>query len=123
MDRYAFKPCGSPPAPGELAGAERRIAFRVEEGPDSTVLCFELEGPISPGDLRAIRPPRVDPKKGVILSGRGPIWLYAFLAHHYHPTRWIAIFDPRLGAVVVESHDPGKRVGDVIGMGARDPGG
>ena len=99
-----------------MARAEGRIAFKVEEGPDSTVVGFELDDPISPEDLRAIKPPTVDPKTGVILSGRGPIWLYAFLVHHYHPTKWIAICDPRLGAVVVQSHDPSKRVGDVIGM-------
>lgn len=47
--------------------------------------------------------------------GRGPIWLYGFLVHFYHPTVWVATYDPRLGgAVVVESHSPGVEPGDVI---------
>lgn len=42
---------------------------------------------------------------GVVISGRGPIWLYAALVHHYHPAAWVATFDPRLGGgVVVERH-------------------
>jgi len=50
-----------------------------------------------------------------VLSGRGPVWLYGFLVHFYHPTSAVAIFDPRLGgAVVVESHNQDFKVGDLI---------
>lgn len=53
--------------------------------------------------------------KGVILSGRGPIWLYCFLTHYYHPTKFIATYDPREGgAVIVESHSPEYKVGEVL---------
>jgi CRISPR-associated protein Csx3 len=51
---------------------------------------------------------------GVILSGRGPLWLYARLIHHYHPARWIAIHDPRLGYIVVQSHCKERLEGEVL---------
>jgi len=95
------------------------VKFKVEERENYTLVEFELPGPISPDTLRALKPPEVDPKKGVVISGRGPIWLYGFLVHHYHPTAWVATFDPRLGAVVVESHVPGVKPGDVINIEGR----
>lgn len=42
---------------------------------------------------------------GLIISGRGPVWLYARLVHEAHPFAWVATADPRLqGAVVVTRH-------------------
>jgi CRISPR-associated protein Csx3 len=51
-------------------------------------------------------PEDLDWRKGVILNGRGPIWLYAYLAHLCHPAAWLAVMDPRHGAIVVEAHHP-----------------
>lgn len=84
------------------------------------IVTFELgEDSLSPEMLSQVTPP--DPiknnfaHKGVILSGRGPVWLYGFLVHFYHPTKFVATYDPRLqGAVVVESHGSQWKVGDVI---------
>ncbi len=96
------------------------INFKVSEQKTYVVVEFEINT-ISPEDLKSIAPP--DPvagnfaHKGVILSGRGPIWLYGFLIHYYHPTLWVATFDPRLqGAVVVESHTSDMKVGEVVSM-------
>ena len=61
-------------------------------------------------------PPGLDPRKGVLLSGRAPVWLYAHLVHECHPTLWVACFDPRLGAVVTSTHSAVVRVGQVIPM-------
>jgi len=90
---------------------------KIREG--VTMVQFELRRELSPEDLKAINPP--DPVKNkfsknvVVLSGRGPVWLYGFLVHFYHPTSAVAIFDPRLGgAVVVESHNQDFKVGDLI---------
>lgn len=80
---------------------------------------FVLEKDLEPGDLANISPP--DPvkygfsSKIIIISGRGPIWLYGYLVHYYHPVKAIALFDPRLdGAVVVESHTKEFKVGKLI---------
>lgn len=91
------------------------IEFKVEEKNDFTIVYFELKGNIKPELLKELKPPKVNSTKGVILSGRGPIWLYCYLTHYYHPTKFIATYDPRLGgAIVVESHDTKHRVGEVV---------
>ncbi len=81
-----------------------RVGFVIKELADFTLLHFELEEPLKPSDLKDIEIPKIDTRKGVILSGRGPIWLHCFLAHKFHHTPFVAIYDPRLGAVVVQSH-------------------
>ena len=91
------------------------IKFKVFEKDEYTIVHFELDKPLSPEILQKMTPPKVDGKKGVVLSGRGPIWLYSFLTHHYHPTKFIAIYDPRIGgAIVVESHTHDRRIGDIL---------
>ena len=52
----------------------------------------------------------------MVISGRGPVWLFAALAHEYHPRPFVATFDPRLGGVVVESHTPNHKVGEVVAV-------
>jgi CRISPR-associated protein Csx3 len=92
------------------------ITFDTSECERFTVVTFEIgDGVCAPADLRELLPPQVPCSKGVILSGRGPIWLYARLVHEYHPAAWVATHDPRLGGgVVVESHIPGVIVGEVV---------
>ncbi len=93
-----------------------KLKFRVSEFEEYTLVHFDLNEPITPDELREIKAPRVNAAKGVILSGRGPVWLFCFLAHAYHPTKFVATYDPRLGGVIVESHDPTYRVGDVLNV-------
>ncbi|WEU40282.1 MAG: CRISPR-associated ring nuclease Crn3/Csx3 [Candidatus Odinarchaeum yellowstonii] len=91
------------------------MRFNTFSSDNWTIVSFELDGVIAPDDLKRVSPPEVNNSKGVILSGRGPIWLYCFLTHFYHPALFIATHDPRLGgAVVVESHSPSYQIGDVI---------
>jgi len=97
---------------GDNIGDE--IKWVVEEREAYTLVQFELPSAIEPSVLKTIAPPAVNGKKGVVISGRGPVWLYAYLVHHYHPTAFIATYDPRLGAVVVASHAPSVKEGDVI---------
>lgn len=95
------------------------ITFSINNKDNFAFIEFDLKRELTPQDLSNIKPP--DPVKGgfasriIILSGRGPIWLYGYLIHFYHPTKGIAIFDPRLeGAVVVMSHSPDFKIGDII---------
>lgn len=77
---------------------------------------------IKPEDLISIDlPSELDGSQGVVISGRGPIWLYCYLAHLCHPTPWIACYDPRLGAVVTVTHSRAVRVGDVIPLADLNP--
>jgi len=50
-------------------------------------------------------PTDVDWRKGVRINGRAPVWRFAFCVHRCHPAAWVAVMDPRHGAIVVESHD------------------
>lgn len=52
----------------------------------------------------------------VIVEGRAPIWRYGMALHRLHgsPAGAIAFYDPKLGAVVVASHRPEWREGQVI---------
>ena len=76
-------------------------------------------GVISPEDLFSITLPDIVQEglsdKIIILSGRAPVWLFGFLVHFFHPTKAVAVFDPRLnGAVVVATHSPVVKAGEVL---------
>ncbi|MEM4270056.1 MAG: CRISPR-associated ring nuclease Crn3/Csx3 [Candidatus Caldarchaeum sp.] len=96
-------------------------AWKVAENTEFFFVEFELAGGvITPPQLEEVvrsfplPPPRLS-GRGVVISGRGPIWLYSALVHHLHPAPWVACYDPRLGGgVVVASHVPNLRVGDVV---------
>jgi len=91
------------------------IQFEIKEADKYTIINYFLPKPIEPEKLKLIVPPKVNPQKGVIISGKGPIWLYGFLIHHYHSTKFVATYDPRLGGgVIVESHSPDWDTGDTI---------
>lgn len=91
------------------------IRFNIKEFEEWNLVCFDINDSISPNDLKFMKPPDISGVKGVILSGRGPVWLYGYLIHFYHPTKFIATYDPRLGgAVIVETHSKEYKVGDVI---------
>lgn len=97
-----------------------KISFHlIPANENFQVVHFTLEGngTIEPADLSQLRLQEVDYSKGVIISGRGPMWLYAYLVHAYHPAAWVAVFDPRIGAVVVQNHIPtGPSPGSTIPM-------
>lgn len=91
------------------------IRFEIKEEDEFTMVTFETDGVLSTDGLATLAPPKVRGAKGVVISGRGPIWLYCFLAHFYHPTLFVATYDPRFeGAVIVESHSPKYTVGTII---------
>jgi len=52
----------------------------------------------------------------VIIEGRAPIWRYGMAFHVLHgsPAAAVAVYDPRLGAVVVASHHPDYKEVQVI---------
>ena len=92
-----------------------KIKFKIEEGQNYSIVSFKINGALFPEDLSSIKPPDVDGSKGVILSGRGPVWLYSFLTHFYHPTKFVATYDPRIGgAVIVETHSPEYHIGSIL---------
>ena len=66
---------------------------------------FVLKAQIMSIYLADLAMPFLDRSRGIILSGRGPIWLYGYLVHECHSHPFVAIYDPRLdGAIIVERH-------------------
>ncbi len=61
-------------------------------------------------------PPPVPGGALVVVEGRAPIWRYGIAFHRLHgsPAGAGAVYDPRSGAVVVASHKPEFREGQVI---------
>ena len=95
------------------------IKFKKTEKEKYTLIEFTVDKGCTPDLLEKTTFPKVDYKKGVVLKGEGPSWLYGLLIHNYHPKqwicRWIAIFDPSLKkAVVVASNDLNIEVGSLI---------
>ena len=74
-----------------------------------------VASPIAP-DEPLPDPPEIPRGSLVVVEGRAPIWRYGMALHRLHgsPAAAVAVFDPRLGAVVVASHSPAFREGDVI---------
>lgn len=74
-----------------------------------------VDRPITPEEPL---PPLPEIPRGavVVVEGRAPIWRYAMALHRLHgsPAAAVAVYDPRLGAVVVASHHPGFREGQVL---------
>jgi CRISPR-associated protein Csx3 len=95
------------------------LTWKTRELEGATLATFELAGGLAaPGDLPGIDlPAGLDRAKGLVVGGRGPVWLYAHLCHLAHPFAWVATQDPRLGAVVVQRHRPdAPPLGAVIGL-------
>lgn len=71
--------------------------------------------PVTP-DAPLPPPPQIPRGALVVIDGRAPIWRYGIAFHHLHgsPAGAVAVYDPRLGAVVVASHRPEWREGQVI---------
>lgn len=81
-----------------------------------TLIEIKIDGGIcEPSDLKNLGYPLVNYQKGVIISGRAPVWVFATLVHEFHPALWVATFDPRLGGgIVVQTHSKDYSVGDII---------
>lgn len=75
---------------------------------------LEKDEVLEPSVLQNLNLPEIDYKKGVVLDGRAPIWLYVHLLQIWHIAAWSGCNQPALGgAVVTKSHTPGVSVGSV----------
>ncbi len=79
------------------------------------ILDVLLDGMIQPPALASVElPSGFDPSRGVVISGRIPVWLFSHLccACRAHP--WVATFDPRIGGIVVTSASADIPPGSII---------
>lgn len=60
--------------------------------------------------------PPPPPGKGLVLSGKLPLWLWTALALAYRHAPWIAVFQPQLEdqAVVIASQDSSRPIGGLL---------
>ncbi|MFA6131980.1 MAG: CRISPR-associated ring nuclease Crn3/Csx3 [Patescibacteria group bacterium] len=90
----------------------------ITDRPDTRLVTFEIPGgvttPVEFADAVREIADRLPGTLPVLLNGRGPVWGYAMLVHAAHPTPAVATFDPRLGYIVVATHDERFAVGNVI---------
>lgn len=102
IPRAAWKRYGS--GPTEEVTVENIVVYSIG-----------VSGPITPDEPL---PPLPDiPRSAlVVIEGRAPIWRYGIAFHRLHgsPAGAIAVYDPRLGAVVVATHNPAWREGQVL---------
>jgi len=83
--------------------------------PDPIFYAIGVAEPITPAE--PLPPlPRIPRGALVVVEGRAPVWRYGLAFHRLHgsPAGAIAVYDPRLGAVVVASHHPGWREGQIL---------
>jgi len=94
------------------------IPHQTQEGLEYQHLRFKIlheSGILEPGDLcELVLPDGIQWNQGVVIEGKGPIWLYGYLVHQCHAAAWVGCFDPRLGAVVVSTHVRTIEVGQVL---------
>lgn len=95
--------------------AKSRKSARRSTEPKYIFYSIGVDSPITPADpLPEL--PNIPRGALVILEGRAPIWRYVAAFHRLHasPAGAIAVFDPRLGSVVVASHHPDWQEGQVV---------
>lgn len=82
---------------------------------NQVIYSIGVQAPIDPSEPL---PPLPEIPRGslVIVEGRAPIWRYGMALHLLHgsPASAVAVYDPKLGAVVVATHSQNWQVGDVI---------
>jgi len=103
-----------PPARAGTA-SRRKTARRRNRSAPTTFYSIGVDAPVRP-DEPLPRVPSIPRGALVVIEGRAPIWRYAMAFHRLHgsPAGAVAVFDPRLGAVVIASHVPELREGQVI---------
>lgn len=100
-----------------MEGAQKPVYYLLEKE-NHRLLYFEIpgkEGVTSPPLFaESVKGLNLASGKGLVVSGKGPIWGYGMILHKAHATPWVAFADPRLGgAVVVQSHNAEYSPGDI----------
>ena len=78
--------------------------------------------PITPQEPLPVLP---DIPRGavVVIYGRAPIWRYGMALHYLHgsPAGAVAVYDPRLGAVIVFSHSIDYKQQQILNIKLPEP--
>lgn len=92
--------------------------------PAQPTIVFYSIGVTAPITPEEPLPPLPEIPRGsvVVIEGRAPIWRYGQAFHRLHgsPAAAVAVYDPRLGAVVVASHTPEIKEGSILDVTVPD---
>jgi CRISPR-associated protein Csx3 len=106
------------PPPLILTPTSTESILKPDLQPQSAYTRLDLtlaESYVDYGEAEGLRLPLVPTERGLVLSGKLPLWLWTALVRTYTTLPWLAVFQPQLGgAVVVASRDKTKPVGQVI---------
>ena len=80
---------------------------------DFQILDVQLQDTITPHDIKKLKLPTTKRSNGLIINGRTPIWLSAYLHSEYKNKIWIAQYDPRYGAIITHAKDK-KQILEII---------
>ncbi len=108
----------APPTP-ELAEDITASPVRADITLQDPYVWVELSLPggyLDYGEIEQVRLPQVPADKGVILSGKLPLWLWTAAARAYRMAPWLGIYQPQLGAqaVVVTARVRNMRPGMLV---------
>jgi len=83
--------------------------------PETVFYSIGVDHPIRPDEPLPTLP-AIPRGAVVVIEGRAPIWRYGMAFHRLHGSAAgaVAVYDPRLGAVVVASHRPEYQEGQVL---------
>ena len=104
------------PAPaGNDTSKKRHKVYEMETQANIVLYSIGVERPITPQESLP-EVPEIPRGSVVVIEGRAPVWRYGMALHRLHgsPAAAVAVYDPRLGAVIVASHHPDYREGQVI---------
>ena len=94
------------------------LSYSADKSHDDYVILNIHGDNISPLELDRNAVPDIK-GTGVVISGRAPVWVFAFLIHILgNKCRWVATYDPRIveggAAVVVATGSRDCAIGDII---------
>lgn len=71
-------------------------------------------------DASKVTLPQIDLTRGIVLSGRLPLWMYSALALAYRNAAWLAVYQPTMQnhAVVISSRLAGLSPGSLVELDA-----
>ena len=95
------------------------LKWKIEDRGNYTFIEFSVSCPSGAfvvADLPNVIVPEVSQKKGIVISGRGSIWLTVAIVMAYRNADWIALFRPQdhVAMVVVRNTPHAPQLGEVI---------
>jgi len=98
----------------ELPNIQLELETQADKSFDILNIKLNAES-IAPSDMIGLElPTNIDTRKGIVLNGKSPLWLTAYLVHQCHIFSFVCTNDTRLGYIVTQSHNPQILTGSIL---------